>query len=685
MTGNSWLWIPAAIVAIGALLLGARWRAPRAGAWAALAALGQASVLMLVKAGPNVGYQHLMLTDARRDHAAALVVAAAFVLIAAVGVLRRTKALRRLTAPPSRPWTWITALTVGTLLAAAPSAGLRTYAVELVLTGILQLAALACVAIAASELPDERVAKLREPLARWLEPSQDPPRLDRYAWALAAAVTIVAALLCLASYQAIPHIPDEIAYLIQARYFAAGQPWMAAPPAQAAFDTFLLEVSGARWYSVFPPGWPLVLAIGAKLGVPWLVNPVLGGAGILLTYLLVQELADRRLARLSTTLLAVSPWYLLMSMSFMSHPLSLVLALVTALGTARACRTGAWRPALAAGLALGILGMSRPLEGVAIGAVAGIPLLVVAMRKARAGALVAAVAGALITGGMGLAYNAMITGSVLRFPAEQYFDREYGPGRYGMGFGPGKGLGWQGLDPFPGHGAIDVGVNSALNGFMINIDLFGWVVGSAAIVLFGLFHARKGIDRVMAATIATVVLLHSAYWFSGGPDFGARYWYLVIVPVVILAARGLSVVERSDEPLPGARTVMAAGWLSVLALTLFVPWRSVDKYRHYRGIRPDVVSWKSDPRFRGALVLVSGQRHPDWAGAAIANELEIGASDSPVFAWDRDSTVRRTVLEAFPQRTVWLVDGPQKTGRGYEVTRGPIPPGDRSTLVMQPK
>src|SRR4030095_14990200 len=109
---------------------------------------------------------------------------------------------------------------------------------------------------------------------------------------LAAAVTIVAALLCLTSYQAIPHIPDEIAYLIQARYFAAGQPWMAAPPAPAAFDTFLLEVSGARWYSVFPPGWPLVLAIGAKLGVPWLVNPLLGGAGILLTYHLVQELAD---------------------------------------------------------------------------------------------------------------------------------------------------------------------------------------------------------------------------------------------------------------------------------------------------------------------------------------------------------------------------------------------------------
>jgi hypothetical protein len=153
--------------------------------------------------------------------------------------------------------------------------------------------------------------------------------------------------------------------------------------------------------------------------------------------------------------------------------------------------------------------------------------------------------------------------------------------------------------------------------------------------------------------------------------------------VVVLAARALAVAERKADGAPGVRTVVAAAWLSVLALTLFVPWRGVDKYRHYRGIRPDMVSWRNDPRFRGALVLVSGVRHPDWAGAAIANELEVGASDAPVFAWDRDATTRRGVLDAFPARTVWLVDGPQKTGRGYEITRGPVAPADRSTLVAR--
>ena len=682
----TWLWLLAIVLALVVVSLGARWGALRAGAWAAIAALGQAAVLSLVKAGPSVGYQHLTsVADARREQPIEFILAATVVLVAFVGVVRRAPAIVKWLSTRSLSWAWLAAIAGGSIVAAAPSASPSKYVTELVLASVLQLAAMACVAIAVSELPDDLVSGLQRRLDRWLVAPAGPPRLDRFAWVLAAFVTIVSSVLCLTSYQGIPHIPDEIGYVLQARYFAAGLPWMSPPPVPAAFDTFLIEVSGDRWYSVFPPGWPLVLAIGVKLGVPWLVNPVLGGACVLLTYLLVQELADRGVARLGTTLLAVSPWHLLMSMSFMSHVMSLALALVTALGTARACRTMAWRPALVAGLALGVLGMSRPLEGVAMALIAGGPLLVASIRRAKTGALIAAMAGTLLTGSLGLAYNAAITGSAMRFPAEQYFDREYGPGRYSIGFGPGKGLGWTGLDPFPGHGIADVGVNAVLNGFMINVDLFGWVAGSVAILLFGVFNARKGFERLMVASMAIIVLLHSAFWFSGGPDFGARYWYLIIVPCVVMAARGLTAAEAGDGRIAGVRTVTAAGWLSVLALVLFIPWRGADKYRFYRGVRADLVSWKSDARFRDGLVLVSGQRHPDWAGASLANEVQVGGSQMPVFAWDRDSTTRRAVMEAFPDRTVWLVDGPQQTGGGYRVTRGPVAPGDRPTLfTMRP-
>jgi hypothetical protein len=204
-----------------------------------------------------------------------------------------------------------------------------------------------------------------------------------------------------------------------------------------------------------------------------------------------------------------------------------------------------------------MLGMSRPLEGVAVGLLAGVPLLVAAMRRGHVGSLVAGVLGTAATGSLGLAYNRVITGSPWIFPAERLFDREYGPGRYGIGFGPEKGVGWTGLDPFPGHGALDVVVNVVLNGFMMNVDLFGWAVGSIAIVMLGFLRADRAIEQLMALTIVVVVALHSAYWFSGGPDFGARYWYLAIVPCTVLAGRALASIEARHPIMPGARTMVA--------------------------------------------------------------------------------------------------------------------------------
>jgi hypothetical protein len=498
-------------------------------------------------------------------------------------------------------------------------------------------------------------------------------------WAFAGFVTVVSASLCLASYEGIPHIPDEIGYLIQARYFALGQPWMTPPTVPAAFDTFLLEVSGDRWYSVFPPGWPLVLALGVKAGVPFLVNPVLGGACVLLAYLLVQEWSDRGTARLSAILLAVSPWHLLMSMNFMSHVLSLALALVTALGVARTLRTGSWISAVVAGLSLGALGMSRPLEGVAVALLAGVPLLRAPAPRGRARALLAAAAGTLVTGGLGLLYNRAITGSPFVFPAERFFDRVYGAGRYSIGFGPEKGLGWTGLDPFPGHGLVDVAVNTVLNGFMINVDLFGWATGSVAVVMLGVLAARKGVDRWMVVAITLIVVLHGAFWFSGGPDFGARYWYLVIVPSAFLAVRGLASVEGAGA-FPRARTVTAAALLCLSAMVLFVPWRAIDKYPHYRGVRGDPVRMKHEARYRDGLILVQGESHPDWAAAAIANDVPIGRSSAPIFAWDRNAVTRQAVLRAYPARTVWIVQGPSLTGRGFEILQGPVLPDERASL-----
>ena len=56
--------------------------------------------------------------------------------------------------------------------------------------------------------------------------------------------------------------------------------------------------------------------------------------------------------------------------------------------------------------------------------------------------------------------------------------------------------------------------------------------------------------------------------------------------------------------------------LLVLLLGVFVPWRSIDKYWHYRGMRADVRVLARARGFDDGLVLISGREVPDYASAA---------------------------------------------------------------------
>ncbi|NIT99565.1 MAG: hypothetical protein GWN01_01055, partial [Nitrosopumilaceae archaeon] len=147
--------------------------------------------------------------------------------------------------------------------------------------------------------------------------------------------------------------------------------------------------------------------------------------------------------------------------------------------------------------------------------------------------------------GVVLPYNKYLTDKATKFPIMEYTDKYYGPGSNSLGFGAEKGLGWMGIDPFPGHGIRDVAVNTVLNFFLINIELYGWSTGSLILILIVLFSkSKRVIDLWMLAFIVIIVGLHSLYWFNGGPDFGARYWFLIIIPCVILTAHGIRLLSN---------------------------------------------------------------------------------------------------------------------------------------------
>jgi hypothetical protein len=683
MTRTSGAYLAAGLATLLLLTLTRRARWSRPGAWLALLVAGQASTLQWIDAPPAVAYQHLFRgIDGSPERAIALVLLVVQAVIVAVAGRQAIAGAWRWLGRNAGAWRVAALGVVVFLTSATLSREPASYLRELLVVTAMQLVALGNVIALASSLPAGAGARVLTALSR--EPRRG---VDRFAMVLAGGVVVLCALLAITAYQRHPHIPDEVSYLLQARYFAHGMLAMPLPSVPAAFNVDLMTYDATRWYSPFPPGWPIILASGVRIGVPWLVNPILAGVVLVLTSLLLRRISDVRTARLAIVLLGTSPWFLFLGMSLMSHMASLVFALLAALGVQAARQRGALLPALTGGLAIGMVALIRPLEGATVALLMGFWSLAARGRRFRFAPSVALVLGTVGALSLVRPYNAALTGSASVYPVMAYFDRYYGPGVNALGFGANRGVGWAGLDPFPGHGAIDVVVNTNQNLFQVNVELLGWATGSmlllAIVALFGWLRRE---DWWYLAAAGAVIVAQGLYWFSGGPDFGARYWFLIIVPCAALVARalvelgdrvGTSTADRGEnhdgsstsafEP----RVLLASGALIIAMFLAFLPWRAAGKYYHYRGMRPDIRRLARDHDFGRSLVLVSGRRHPDYASAVVYNPVDSGGAQ-PVYAWDASPEIRSKVIDAYRDRPVWFVAGPSITGRGYEVTAGPL-------------
>ena len=661
------------------------WRA--AASWASLALVGQAVTLQMMDAGQHMRYQHYRPIGILLSSSSWLVVLLGVQTVAVlVGLRGRWSALKSWLSQNFKLWqlAGIALIFIGTTATVSREVGL--YLQELPLAVFIQTVHLLNLILALWAIPTNVLNSWRSRVERvtgWED--DDASRIDRLALTAAIATTGLSAFLCFVSYQRHPHIPDEAAYVYHARYLATGVLTMPVPPVQDAFDIGLFDHDATRWFASPPVGWPLVLAIGVFLKVEWLVNPVLAGTCVFLAFLLVRELYDRRTARLTALLLVLSPWHVLVGMSFMTHSASLAFALAAALAAVWARKGSSLLWALLSGAATGMVGMIRPLEGAVVAATIAVPLGLLALgiggKRFKFSGLLAWGLGCAAIGAAILYYNFLLTGSPSKFPIMAWADKYLGLNSNAMGFGPDRGAGWA-LDPYPGHSPLEGIINSNLNITVINTELFGWSIGSLILIAFfcvslklqGKIHKS---DLLMAALMAGIFIAHFFYWFSGGPDFAARYWYLMIVPCVVLSVRGLQglvnrLAHNMHQPhLPRTRVLGGVLLVSAMALVNFMPWRAIDKYHHYLRMRPDVLRLAKENNFGRSLILIRGEQFPDFSSAAIYNPIDLQA-DTPVYAWDKNPDVRAKVLQAYSDRKVWIVNGPSLTNAGFQIVEGPI-------------
>ena len=668
-----------------------RWRA--FAFWLALALVGQAIFLQLVDAGSALGYQHYnpfeQILTGTQPLLLAFLLLQTFIVAGGIGL--QSRKIWRWLSNTFKTWQLVGVGIVFVLPAAAVSPAASRFLLEVVLAVAVQAIQLGTILLMVMSLTQETSKRWGIRFDRIVgsnkeDESPEPGRPGRLVLIAAVWVVAVAVVLNIFVYERHPHVTDEVVYLLQARYFADGTLTQAAPPVPDAFEIYLMQVEPDRWYPTPPPGWPAMLATGTLIGAAWLVNPVLFGINILLAYMLLSELYSRRVASVAVLLLAVSPWFLFLGMSFMTHMFTLTCAMSAALGVAWARRSGMARWALIGGLALGAIALIRPLEALLMAVLLGLWAIGFGGKRLKKSAIAGLVVGSMTVGATVLLYNHALTGDPTLFPLMAYTEEYFGPNSNALGFGPDRGMGWE-LDPNPGHSPVDALINSNLNTFSLNIELFGWGMGSlllAAVMILG--GRLRQPDYLMLAVIAGVWIVHFFYYFSGGPDFGARYWFLMIIPLAALTSRGIQILENKlgSGPLrsmnSGALVTSAVLVLSVLALVNFIPWRAVDKYHDYRGMRPDVRELAEQHNFGKSLVLIQGERHPDYSSAAIYNPLDLSA-DAPVYAWDRSKEVRQQTLAAYPDRAVWLVQGPSVTNQQYQVIAGPLQPDERIDVL----
>ena len=226
-------------------------------------------------------------------------------------------------------------------------------------------------------------------------------------WGIWLGVTLFCGLAFVASARfaqqiavQLPHSEDEAAYLFQAQVFAQNRLVVPSPPLSDAFwSPFVLDVDGRR-FSKYPPGYPLLLQFGVRAGMPWLVNALLGALTVALVSWLAQLFYCRArtscyIPLLAALLLLTTPGFLFQSGLLLSHAASLFWTTLSLLGLVGVARGHSWL-ALAVGACLGLVFITRPYAGLAVGLVAGGFLLVLVVRgELRWPVLLGLAAGAL--------------------------------------------------------------------------------------------------------------------------------------------------------------------------------------------------------------------------------------------------------------------------------------------------
>lgn len=445
----------------------------------------------------------------------------------------------------------------------------------------------------------------------------------------------------------LPHQIDEVVYLLQAQWLLDGEFTPAATAIQEHLRVPFTYLVDGHWIGHYPLGWPAVLAIGLAVGLPHLVNSVLGALFVLLVYLVGREIDDDLTGFVAATLATISPLIRLLSASMFPHLACAVLVTLALWLLLKARSRPGWWWGAGAGLAMGCCLAVRPMTAVAVSLVLGGWLVQQALTSDRPRpswiTMGFAVAAGLFASLPTLVHNAAVTGSALTLPYSLTTGSMYDPSLVPFGI--------RNLD------AILVAISSSLFGWGWPVAVCGLAaaLSLAFIAVPFLLRRSRPEDILLLVMLLVVALGHLPTRAHGLHGYGARYAVDVAACLVLLSARGFRELSRWARPSKIAVGTVAAIFLMLNLSTLVVLPTRLNLYRGYYDVTGSLERQVDDSGLTEAVILVEDGDWKPWAESARLmtgprrHEIVIGTDlgdnwvienaypDRPVFIWDGET------------------------------------------------
>lgn len=496
-------------------------------------------------------------------------------------------------------------------------------------------------------------------------------RIPKIVLTAALFVFIISALFSFFVLDHIPHIHDEIGYLFQAKIFKTGHLYVASPCIKESFG-FPHIINNGKWYSQYPPGFPLILLPFLFLGIPWLTSPFLGFLSILLFYWLGTEIYDRKTGILTAVLGSLSVWLLLMSSTLLSHTACMFFLLFFLFFLFRSLNTYSIKHGLLTGLGWGAAFLIRPYTTILF----SFPFLIYfvvqsfPLKKKKLKNAVAAFVLAVISITILMLYNQATNGHPLRMG----YTVRYGD-THGIGF---NNTGFTDIPHTPYLGATNILHNLA----EINKHLFGWPLTSLLALIplllvrkIGSEHRKK--DLLLCSGILSFIIGNFFYWATL-VLLGARLFFETLPLFVLLSARGILEIPRIIKNHNINISVSSLKKVGIILLVIFTVYAF---FIHFpRWIHPADQDWyyyRIDKNFQGttskihkglnelslnnALIVMNFLYHPVeyfpgywWRSGFIYNDPEL--NNNIIYMSDQGETDHELFF-CFPERSFYIYNG----------------------------